>query len=658
MTPLLLLVDLQQDYLAHPRLEAAALLVARAADVLQGFRERTWPIVHAWTTVRPVPDQRMPHWKAAGRWHCVEGTPGHQPPPALRPLSTEPVVHKTFFSAFEDPNLEQILATQAIDTVVLAGVHLHACIRATALDAYARGFAVHIVADAVGSYDPVHAAITRHYLEDRTVVFQTAEALFQHTPPTAENTALLPAAVINHHPRIDTAAGVVRHASPRQPDTVWHIPHAPTALIDEAVQHTRTAQADWKKTTPAVRQQVLEQLADLIETNADALTTHLADTIGKPVRAGQGEVAATAAMLRAVAARTHQIPAPHQQPVRRVPLGVVALITPWNNPLYIPLGKMAPALLFGNGVVWKPAPAGYPTAVRVMALLELSGVPAGLINLVGGGIAASRTLMAHPHIDAVTLTGSEQAGAAAQVLCAQQPRPLQAELGGNNAAIVWHDAHLQDAARAVVAGAFGMAGQRCTANRRVIVDASCYEAFIPLLQHEMQALVWGDPLDPATDVGPLIHATQLRRVAAFVEQARCDGHAVVSHHQQPLGDQPDGASYYPPTLVLCDDAAHDLVQSETFGPVLVVQRAEDWDHALSLCNGVRQGLAAALFSSSASRQQQFLDRAQAGILKFNQSTAGAAVDRPFGGWKATGIGPPEHGDSDLDFYTRLQAIYA
>jgi alpha-ketoglutaric semialdehyde dehydrogenase len=337
---------------------------------------------------------------------------------------------------------------------------------------------------------------------------------------------------------------------------------------------------------------------------------------------------------------------------RNRPLGVIAMVTPWNNPVAIPLGKIAPALAYGNTVVWKPSPAGSGLAVKLMEYLHEAGLPPGVVNLVCGDRATALTLMADSDVDGVTITGSPAAGCSAQDICGRRHIPLQAELGGNNPAIIWSDCDLHRAAAKVADAAFAFAGQRCTANRRVIVDARVYDCFLDSVQASVAALVCGDPIDPNTRVGPLISMDKRHDVAALVERASPASAAVLTSHKTKLA-----GAYFPPTIICCDDPMQEVVQEETFGPVLVVQRAKDWDHAMRLCNGVRQGLVASLFSNSKELQERFLEDAQAGILKINMATADANVEAPFGGWKASGIGPPEHGTSNREFYTRAQAAY-
>lgn len=314
-------------------------------------------------------------------------------------------------------------------------------------------------------------------------------------------------------------------------------------------------------------------------------------------------------------------------------MGVVAAITPWNNPAAIAAGKIAPALAYGNAVVLKPSPLAGDVADYLANLVE----PRGLVQVVQGGAAVARQLMEDPLVDAVTLTGSEQAGFAARVICAQRAIPLQAELGGNNAAIVLDDADLPAAVAAIAEGAFGFSGQRCTANRRAIIVRSILPEFLRLLQNQLRP------------VGPLITPEHYQHVAAMVERS---GGVILQ------GEQAADADAYPATVILCEDPSAEIVQEETFGPVLVEQPADDFGQALKLCNGVRQGLAAALFSRCPEHQARFLDQARAGILKLNLTTADADAEAPFGGWKASGIGPPEHGRSNREFYTRTQAVYS
>jgi acyl-CoA reductase-like NAD-dependent aldehyde dehydrogenase len=628
MKPLLILVDLQYDFLKSPDLDPPAQVVVQgAATLLARCRERGMPVAHVWTTVSREPDNRMPHWKQANIWRCEEGTPGHQPPAPLAPLEGEPVFHKTGLSAFDPPTLTDLARRLAIDTAIVAGVKTHACVRQMALDAWQAGLAVWIATDAIASDDPLHAVITRRFLEARGIEFVSPTDL------TA---------------RLD-GGGASIAASDKATSAV---------LVTAARKLAET----WRETSIEDRASLVHRLIEVLTAEGDQLAVLMATEIGKPLRFGRAEVRHCLEMLERIVRRAERaddaVDGHAVGVVRRRPHGVIAAITPWNNPLYIALGKVVPAMVYGNTVVWKPAPEALMVSRRLFQCFAQANWPEGLVNLLEGGEREAETLMNEDCIGAVTITGSSAAGYTAQEICARRRLALQAELGGNNAAIVWPDANLQAAARMVAAGAFAMAGQRCTANRRVILHDACRDEFMRLLLQESAALKWGDPLQDDTDIGPLVSMPHRARVASAVGRATSECGAPLL----PLGDEPPNVKgyagkFYPPVILCCDAPAREIVQEETFGPVLVVQVAQSWDHAVRLCNGVRQGLAASVFTTSHEIVRNFLDEAEAGILKVNQSTAGAAVDVPFGGWKASRVGAPEHGSFDLEFFTRPQTVY-
>ncbi|MGA8433696.1 MAG: aldehyde dehydrogenase family protein [Methyloceanibacter sp.] len=432
-------------------------------------------------------------------------------------------------------------------------------------------------------------------------------------------------------------------------------------LRELAVAAANFAQ-NWRDTSQVARANLVHRLVDVLAPKIDDLAVLMAQELGKPIRFGRTEGRQSLEMLQAILRRTeghHGLAEEYEtHVVMRRPHGVVAAITPWNNPIYIALGKIVPAILYGNAVVWKPAPEARSVSRHLLRCFVTASWPGELVNLLEGGSHEAEALMNERSIDAVTITGSAAAGDSAQEICARRHVPLQAELGGNNASIVWSDADLPEAARKVAAGAFEMAGQRCTANRRVIVHAACLNRFVELLVKAAAAMQWGDPLDGGTEIGPLVSASHRDRVAGAVALAV----AQRGSELLPLGERPPTVGehegkFYPPTIINCNDPAHDIVQEETFGPVLVVQPAQDWDEAIRLCNGVRQGLAAAVFATSPDKVRNFIERARAGILKVNEATAGAVVDAPFGGWKASGVGLPEHGSFDVEFFTRPQTVY-
>jgi acyl-CoA reductase-like NAD-dependent aldehyde dehydrogenase/nicotinamidase-related amidase len=645
MKPALLLVDFQADHLAtlSPQFSADA-SVARASALLNGCRERRVPVIHIWTTVDRETDRRLPHWKKTDRWDCVVGTAGHAPPSPLRPLKTETIIHKSGFNGFASGQLDAALEKIHCDTVVLTGVHLHACVRAAAVESLERGLDVFIIEDAVASHDPVHAAATRRWLAGRGVEFIPANEILSRLDGNA------PSKLVHH--------------SPREIKKILF--KIPVANVDEIAGATLSAQHAWKKwcrTDLNLRCKILEKAAGQLEAAAPDLAKQMAVEIGKPVSHGLEEVRRAAGNIRDVIRRANAFEFQIIEPVgmvRHQPLGVVALISPWNNPVAIPVGKIAPALIYGNTVVWKPAPAARKISEVILRLLRKSGVPADAVQILTGDHTTAQKLASDENINAVTITSSAVAGHAIQEICARHFLPLQAELSGNNAAIVWDDADLPAAAGQIVWGAFGFAGQRCTANRRVIVSAPRFENFWRELKIAAEKLSWGDPLKPATDIGPVLYAGKREEQSALIQAAQKSGAArrVEFLFKARVGAAwVKAGAYAQPVMVDCDDPNHPLVQEETMSPLLVVQRAKTFEQALRLCNGVRHGLVAALFSNSARLQEKFLAEAQAGILKINSATAGVDASLPFGGWKMSGLGPPEHGEADRLFYTRMQAVY-
>ena len=645
MKPALLLIDLQDDYLKSPGLQPAAdTLVARAAALLEGCRQQHIPIIHVWTTVHRDNDRRLPHWKQNDRWLCVAGTAGHEPPAQMRPLNGEVIVHKSGFNAFADGEMEAALQRLSCDAVILAGLHLHACVRTAAVECLERGLQVLVAEDAVASNDPIHAAATRRWLAERCIRFEPASAILSRL-------------------KNNFAPKLVHRAPSETEKILFEVPISRAKEISAATAAAKNSRAKWRRTKLSLRQELLENLAVHLEAAAPDLARQMAIEIGKPISHGLEEVRRAAANVRDVIRRAAAFELQTRESgglVRHQPLGVVALISPWNNPVAIPIGKIAPALIYGNTVVWKPAPAATQISQAIMRLLRESAIPDGAVQFLCGDHNTAQLLAASENTDAITFTGSVLSGYAIQEICARRTVPLQAELGGNNAAIVWDDADLSHAATQVAWGAFGFAGQRCTANRRVIVSASNFEKFWAELKIAAEKLLWGDSLENNTDIGPVINSAKRDEQTRLVSAAQTgDGaHRVeFTHESQAKEPWVKAGAYAQPVIACCDVPEHPLVQEETMSPLLVVQRAEDFEHALALSNGVRHGLAAALFSQKPELQKIFLAESRAGILRLNSSTAGADITLPFGGWKASGIGPPEHGAGDPLFYTRMQAVY-
>jgi acyl-CoA reductase-like NAD-dependent aldehyde dehydrogenase len=575
---------------------------------------------------------------------CVAGTSGHQPPARLQPRTGETIIHKTGFNAFANATLDTALRQLDCSAVILAGVQLHTCVRTAAAESLERGLEVFIAEDGVGSNDPVHAAAVRRWLAERCVQFEPVKAVLLRLEGDAESK--------------------LAHHSPREAKKVlFKVPIAGAEEVAAAATAAKAAWTRWRRRPPSSCLSWLEKVAKQLEAAAPDLARQMAVEIGKPLSHGLEEVRRAAGNIRDVIRRSANFKPQTREAaglVRHRPPGVVAIISPWNNPAAIPVGKIAPALVYGNSVVWKPAPAATQIARAILRLLHEASVPADAVRLLTGDHTTAQRLAADERVDAVTFTGSASAGHAIQEICARRFVPLQAELSGNNAAIVWDDADLPQAAAQVAWGAFGFAGQRCTANRRVIVPKKLFEKFLRELKIAGEKLVWGDPVKKSTDIGPVIHTAKRDEQIASIQAAQSSGAA---HRVDLLFEKRarepwvKAGAYTQPAIIGCDRPEHSLVQEETMSPLLVVQRADDFDHALELCNGVRHGLVAALFSPSPDLRQKFLAEARAGILKLNSATAGVDASLPFGGWKSSGLGPPEHGEGDRLFYTRIQTVY-
>lgn len=618
-TTALLLVDLQRDYLDRPGLvpdEAA--LVAATARLLRGFRQSGAPIAHVRTLVRADGSDAMAHWRAAPALPCVEGSPGAAPPEALAEQEGELVARKSRYRGFADPELDGWLRARGVARVVIAGIYAHACVRETALDAFELGYDVTIADEAVGSDDPVHAERTRSWLDGRAATYRGVDDIL---------------------------------------DTLSAAGAAPAALVRSAVHAATAAQAAWATVPGGIRADLLDRWAGAMEAERVELERIVVTEVRKPRRAAADEVHRAIAHVRTAAAmarRAAPVPIADGITVRQAPVGVVGIVMPWNNPLALPCAKIAPALALGNSVVFKPAPEGAGTARLLLSMLASVGAPPSLVTMVSGGASVGSALVRDPGIDAVAVTGSIATGRSIATACARRGIPLQAELGGNNAAIVLPDADLADVVPALVRNAFAYAGQRCTAVRRFVVHRDILSDFERRAAEAVAALRIGDPEDDP-DLGPVISVAAAERITAAVSAAVASGAILVAS-----GVVPDAVShdaFVPATLLRADDPALAIVQEETFGPVAVIQPADDLDEAIALANGVEQGLLMAACTDDPAALDRIRHEARVGILQVGGGILPVHPDAPFGGWKASGIGPPEHGVWDEQFMARPQAVY-
>ncbi len=638
--PGLLFVDVQLDYLQHPKLTPGAdALEATLVGLLRAARGAGWPVFHVQTRVSADLNDAMPHWRDAAHALCVVGSPGARPPPALAPLPGEAVIHKRFYSAFEDGSLSPALRAAGVDTLIVAGVHTHACVRAAVTDAYAEGFTVLVPREGVASYDPDHAAVTLDWLDGRAArCLPIAELL-----PLLDTTTSPPSAVWRH--RDPTDGGRLLSETPL----------AREAEVGAAIAAVRARRIAWRDVRASERAARLAAWRALLVKQRAQWVEALIREVGKPRIDAEGEVGYGLALLETVHDQLLAHDPPGRGRARHRPHGVVALITPWNNPFAIPISKIAPALGYGNGVVWKPAAPASGLARALFDSLSAVGLDEAALLVTGDGITGELLARAGG-IDAISFTGSVAVGRRLARLCGGLMRPLQAELGGNNAAIVLRDADLDAAARDLAIAMFSFAGQRCTAIRRVIVERPIVGRFTALLCEAVAALKVGPPADPATRVGPVISKARQAALLATIAQAVESGGRVLTGGAAPADCPPQGA-WISPTVMTDLPSDSPVLTDELFGPVVALSPAEDLSAALRQHSQYEYGLLGALYSNDKASQARFLAEAQAGLLALNQARPAFASEGPFVGWKASGYGVPEHGRWNRDFYTKVQAVY-
>ncbi|KJD44988.1 aldehyde dehydrogenase family protein [Paenibacillus terrae] len=452
---------------------------------------------------------------------------------------------------------------------------------------------------------------------------------------------------------------VVRNPSALK-EEVGVVHFSDTGDITQAGEAARLAQAGWSALSPAARGAYLFKAAGLLEASVSELAELASREMGKPITELRGEVMRGVHLLRYYAAegvRSIGTVIPSNEPgvlqyTKRIPLGVTAVITPWNFPVAIPLWKIAPALLCGNTVIWKPAESASLTAVRVAELFEAVQLPPGVLNLVvGQGSRIGDALLEHPALDAVSFTGSTTTGLGIAERCARRNIKYQTEMGGKNAAIVLKDADIAQAVAMIASGAFRSAGQKCTATSRVIVERSVYETFTEALRQAVEKIQIAPALDPGAYLGPVASAGQYEKVMSYVALARREAD-ILAEGGAAAGT--DNGYYVRPLVAAGLDSSHPLIQEEIFGPVIGVMQADDFEDAIRLCNDSVYGLSASLFTRDLRLAHRFLDEADAGMVRVNQETAGVEYQAPFGGLKRSSSHTREQGQAALDFYSAIK----
>ncbi len=434
-----------------------------------------------------------------------------------------------------------------------------------------------------------------------------------------------------------------------------------TAAVDAAASEARA----WANVPAPQRGAMLFKFSQLLEDSKDELARIVTLEQGKALSEAVGEVGRAAAEARFMAAEASR-PAGHTFPSERPgsscytvaePLGVIAAICPWNFPVVAPVRKIAPALAWGNTVVFKPSSLTPWSAVYLMERLVQAGVPPGVVNLVTGqGSVVGEALIQDARVPGISFTGSTSVGMHIYEAAARRLSKVQLELGGKNPAVVMDYDDLDNAAREIVAAAFLCSGQRCTAISRVIVGEEQADALADRILCHVGRIKVGNGLEPGTTMGPLVSHGQLRSVERYVRQGADAGCALLTGGGPLTGNPEQEGYYFAPTVFDRVPADSPLALEEMFGPVLPIVRVRDLDEAITIANSTRYGLAASLFTSRLSHIHAFTNRVAAGMIHVNHGTASQA-HVPFGGVKDSGQGAYSIGSTAREFFTNVKAIY-
>ena len=453
-------------------------------------------------------------------------------------------------------------------------------------------------------------------------------------------------------------------AHPDQP--VGEFPMSSAAEVDAAVASADAARAAWAATPGPQRGALLARFAQLLEDSRDELARIVTLEQGKPLCESRGEVMRAAVEARYMAGEASRSFG-QTYPSERAgfscytilePLGIIAAICPWNFPVVTPVRKIAPAIAFGNTVVFKPATMTPWSAVFIVRLLEKAGLPAGVVNLViGPGSEIGDALVDDARIRGISFTGSSDVGVRLYERAARRMAGVQLELGGKNPAIVVDYDDLDGAAREIVSAAFLCSGQRCTALSRVIVAESQADALAERIVAQVAGIQVGDGMLDATTMGPLVSKGQYDTVDSYVKRGIESGCRLLAGGK-PLVDDPDREGYYYSATVFDGvSRSSPLATDEIFGPVLPIIRVRDAEEAISVANATRYGLAAAAFTSRVDLIPKFINRIASGMIHINHGTASQA-HVPFGGRKDSGQGAFSIGPTAKDFFTAVKTVYA
>ncbi|MCG6136880.1 MAG: aldehyde dehydrogenase family protein [Nostoc sp. LLA-1] len=449
-------------------------------------------------------------------------------------------------------------------------------------------------------------------------------------------------------------------------EVVATFPRSQAGDVDTAVIAARQAYRSWRQVPAPARAEYVFRIGEILLQHKEELAQLISREMGKPLTEARGDVQEgvdcafySAGEGRRLFGQTTPSEMPNKFAMTvRMPIGVCALITPWNFPVAIPCWKAMPALVCGNTVILKPAEDTSACATKLIEIFAAAGLPDGVINLVHGvGEEAGKALVEHPDIDLVSFTGSSETGAFVGATCGRTHKRVCLEMGGKNAQVVMEDADLELALDGAVWGAFGTTGQRCTATSRLILHRDIKEKFTTMLYERTSKLRLGAGDDPNTEVGPIINAKQLQRVSQYMDIAREEGAKILIGGEIASEGLLKNGYFFQPTILDNVNPQMRVAREEIFGPVVALIEVTSFDQAIAILNDTNYGLTSSVYTRDINRAFTAMRDIEAGITYINGPTIGAEVHLPFGGVKQTGNGHREAGTTALDVFTEWKSVY-
>jgi aldehyde dehydrogenase (NAD+) len=466
---------------------------------------------------------------------------------------------------------------------------------------------------------------------------------------------------------VDAGSGeTFETTSPATGEVLGVFPRSSAEDVDRAVEAAKAAYEEWRLTPAPKRGEILFRFGQLLAERKDEVAELMAREMGKVIPEAAGDVQEAIDMSFYMGGEGRRLfgqttPSELRDKFNmsvRQPIGVVGVITPWNFPIAIPSWKIAPALVCGNTVVFKPATDTPLLGERFVELLVESGVPAGVINVVhGGGKEVGDRLVRHPDVPVITLTGSRETGVAVLQAAAENLKHVHLELGGKNAIIVLDDADLDLAVEGIIWSAFGTSGQRCTAASRVIVQQGVYDELQKRLVGAAEKLRLGPGWEEGVDVGPVINQRALDKIHSYTGIGVDEGAKLLTGGEVAEGNGLGEGFFYKPTIFGDVEPGMRVAQEEIFGPTTALIPVRDVDEAIRVSNGIEFGLSSSIFTRDVNTAFRAMRDLEAGITYINAGTIGAEVHLPFGGTKGTGNGHREAGQAALDVFTEWKSIY-